>query len=154
MSDLLCGQILSSSPDSVAMSIDGDTMCMPPPLDVDTEARCDKSVLTSRYAGYKLTTDRSYLQRLGYVKAEEKPAVVEKKKRYTGYKLTTDRSYLKKLGWTGGDNESKTESKGNTYLSLTGGKKRYGGYKLTTDRSYLKRLGYMGGKVGGEVEVR
>ena len=53
-----------------------------------------------RYAGYSLTTDRSYLTRLGYTPTsinKSRPSILDK--RYTGYKLSTDRSYLSRLGY-------------------------------------------------------
>ncbi|GMI11078.1 hypothetical protein TrVE_jg3327 [Triparma verrucosa] len=53
-----------------------------------------------RYSGYSLTTDRSYLTRLGYTPSPVKkslPSILDK--RYTGYNLSTSRSYLSRLGY-------------------------------------------------------
>ncbi|GMI07040.1 hypothetical protein TrVE_jg295 [Triparma verrucosa] len=170
MDNLLCGHVLSSSPDSVAVSIDKSSLGFPPQMEDVVQVKSDDGVsegqrVTSeskKYSGYKLTTDRSYLTRLGFVGEDQ--GAVKAKKRYAGYNRGQhwDRSYLKKLGFQGQVSEEKEDpelertrsaaSRGNTYPSLA--EKRYTGYKLTTDRSYLKRLGYVGGEAGVCVGVR
>ncbi|GMI15125.1 hypothetical protein TrLO_g12217 [Triparma laevis f. longispina] len=60
---------------------------------------------SSRYTGYKVTSNRSYLARLGYKKEVKKTSASDfpniRDKRYMGYRLTTDRSFLRRLGYTG-----------------------------------------------------
>mmetsp|Transcript_1210 Transcript_1210/g.2049 ORF Transcript_1210/g.2049 Transcript_1210/m.2049 type:complete len:101 (+) Transcript_1210:77-379(+) len=53
-----------------------------------------------RYSGYHLTTDRTYLTRLGYTPSPSKksrPSIRDK--RYAGYNLSTSRTYLSRLGY-------------------------------------------------------